>query len=76
MNLGACPHCGCEGGVFQSARVTGGAQQVWSQNGKRRHIDYYRLRFLPHSDAVRCRTCHRIRRDWMVVDGELVRQGE
>ena len=74
MNLGACPHCGArEHGVYQPVKVTGKARRVYKPGGKFTGISKMKARFTAHSDAVRCGLCHHIRRDWLVVDGELVR---
>jgi hypothetical protein len=73
MSLGACPHCGYNRGIYQKMYTTGRAAQEWNDYGRLLGVLRIREKFTPHSDAVRCGACHHIRRDWMAVDGELVR---
>ena len=74
MNLGACPTCGYELGVYQNVRVVGRAEVLWGAWLERiPGLWNRRDKGMPHSDAVRCNRCHHIRRDWQAIDGELVR---
>lgn len=73
MNLEACPHCGRDIGVYQAVQITGRGRRWWDNAEDVSTTDIPRLKLAPHSDVVRCLSCRRIRRDWMVVDGELVR---
>jgi len=71
--LGPCPHCGKEDWVYQAARAVGKVQIFWDESARRAEVGTDRLRFVTYSDAVRCCYCHHIRRDWLVIDGRLVR---
>ena len=77
MTLSPCPWCGNSAGVYQAVRVTGRAKLLWDLGGQPCGIDSRHGRRIPHSDAVRCRACGHIRRDWEVREGKLVRvEGE
>ena len=75
MTISPCPWCGDDTGVYQAVYVTGAARHLYDTNGQPCGI-VSRAKRTPHSDAVRCRTCDRIRRDWIAVEGQLVYQGE
>ena len=71
--LGPCPTCHEYARVYQAVRVTGSAERVWGTDLQRRGIQRRHEKYMAHSDAVRCCYCHHIRRDWLVIDGRLVR---
>ena len=73
MILGACPTCHERAHVYQAVRLTGSAERVWDNELQRCGIQRRREKYMAHSDAVRCCYCHHIRRDWLVIDGRLVR---
>jgi hypothetical protein len=71
MTILPCPWCGNSVGVYQAVRVTGKAKLLWDSECQPCGIDSRGGRRIPHSDAVRCRVCGHIRRDWVAVEGEL-----
>ena len=73
MNLGRCLHCHDAVNVYQNVKLDGSARLQWDGDGLPSGIRPITEKFTPHSKVVRCVVCHHIRRDWMVVDGELVR---
>ena len=76
MTLSPCPWCGSGLGVYQAVRVTGRAKLLWDNTGQPCGIDARGGRRIPYSDAVRCRACGHIRREWIAVEGRLVETAE
>lgn len=58
-----CPHCGREAGFIVKAKAQGPVEMHFGTDGVHDEDYYDELAFVPHSDAIRCDECARIRRD-------------
>ena len=74
--ISPCPWCFSDVGVYQAVAITGRARLLWDNQAQPCGIISSNASRRPYSDAVRCRTCGHIRRDWIAVEGQLVYQGE
>ena len=66
-----CPHCGKAANVYRAARLVGRGRLVWDRNGRLVKPVYDKVDFQPHSDAVRCMFCKKLRRDLLAIGQEL-----
>jgi len=63
MELPPCPHCGKLTGFVRKAYARGPIGLYYDESGEEADTWYDSLEFVPHSGAVRCDSCGRIRRD-------------
>jgi hypothetical protein len=67
-----CPHCGKTDFVIIKGQWHGTGEYIYDLNGDYLEAESEKLYFEPNSDAIRCASCNKIRRDLKKEDGKII----